>query len=232
MASIAKESIPLLPGDRLTLRQFLRRWQDHPEIKRAELLGGIVYMPSPVGVEHSEMENIVATWLGNYRLSTPGCTAGNNATTILKKNSPQPDVFLRLLPEAGGGTNYQKKLLKGPPEFVAEICASSASYDLHQKYDIYENAGVKEYLAVLMYESEIRWHRLEGDEYVLEKPDRKGIYQSIIFPGLWLNGPALLKGDIARVMATLQEGLGSEEHARFVKVLKKRMAKNVKPKGD
>ena len=45
---------PLSPGDQLTrAEEFLRPiWEAHPEIKRAELLGGIVYMPSPLSVQH------------------------------------------------------------------------------------------------------------------------------------------------------------------------------------
>jgi len=42
------------------------------------------------------------------------------------------------------------------------------------------------------------------------------VIRSDVFPGLWLDVPALLKGDLARVLATLQRGLRSVEHAEFV----------------
>jgi hypothetical protein len=68
------ESVPpLAAGDRLTREEFLRRWEAHPEIKKAELIGGIVYMSSPVSVDHGDMDNHVTTWLGVYAAGTPGC---------------------------------------------------------------------------------------------------------------------------------------------------------------
>ena len=44
MATAAELRVPpLVAGDRLTRDEFLRRWAAHPEIKIAELLGGLVY---------------------------------------------------------------------------------------------------------------------------------------------------------------------------------------------
>src|SRR5437764_15756 len=102
MASAPITVPPLVAGDRLTLGEFLQRWAARPAIKRAELIGGIVYMPSPVSIEHGDIENLVATWLGVYAAATPGCAASNNATAVVAEDAPQPDVHLRLLPEVGG----------------------------------------------------------------------------------------------------------------------------------
>lgn len=38
---------PLHAGDRLPRFEFERRYEAHPEIKVAELIDGVVYMPSP-----------------------------------------------------------------------------------------------------------------------------------------------------------------------------------------
>lgn len=222
MSVIETSTPPLKAGDHVTLSDFLQRWQAMPELKRAELIEGIVYMPSPVGVTHGDMENLLATWLGNYALATPGCTASNNATLIISGNSPQPDVHLRLLPEVGGRTDRQDDLLHGPPELVVEVCVSSASYDLHQKRKLYQSAGVPEYLALLMYEQEIRWQRLSAGQYHILPPGADGLFRSQMFPGLWLNGAALLAGNSAQIMATLQQGLQSPEHAAFVAELQRR----------
>src|ERR1700744_5310532 len=65
MVTVIEERVPPLgPGDKLTREEFLRRWEAHPEIKRAELIGGIVYMPSPLSVGHATRENNVGTWIG------------------------------------------------------------------------------------------------------------------------------------------------------------------------
>src|SRR5437762_3525334 len=99
MATVAERTPPLAPGDNLSREEFLRRWESHPEIKKAELLGGIVFMPSPVSVEHGEMESDVGGSLFTYKVATPGCAGGHNTTSFLLEDTPQPDINLRILPE-------------------------------------------------------------------------------------------------------------------------------------
>lgn len=41
---------PLQAGDFLTRAEFERRYHQHPNLKKAELIEGIVYMPSPVNL--------------------------------------------------------------------------------------------------------------------------------------------------------------------------------------
>ena len=174
-------------------------------------------MPSPLSLEHGSTENDVSTWLGVYRSMTPGCEAMNNATWLMAKNeSPQPDTSLRILPACGGQSRTEGKYAAGAPEFLAEVCLSSAAYDLHQKMEVYEQAGVQEYLAVLMREQEVRWHRLANGHFEVVSAPADGVYHSAVFPGLWLDAPALLAGDLARVLAVLQEGTRSPEHQQFV----------------
>ena len=217
MATVAQRVPPLVAGDRLTRDEFLRRWEAHPEITKAELIGGTVYMSSPVSAEHGDMEGDVGTWLGTYKANTPGTACGHNATAYLMEDAPQSDINLRILPEYGGKSWVEEKYLHGVPELFAEICRSSAAYDLHQKLDLFEEAKIPEYLAVLLYEQEIRGHRLVRGQYKLLAPDADGILRSRIFPGLWLNGKALLEGNMRQVLA--KEGIDSPEHRTFVEKL-------------
>ncbi|HUY90309.1 MAG TPA: Uma2 family endonuclease [Pirellulales bacterium] len=219
---IERRIAPLAAGDKLTREEFLRLWEDHPEIKCAELIGGIVYMPSPVSVEHNDMDGSLGIWLGTYRVATPGTASGHNGTLFLQDDTPQADLNLRILPDYGGASWVEGSYLHGVPELLVEICRSSASYDLHVKYDLYQAAKVPEYLAVLLYEREIRWHVLEGDSYQLLSPDADGLLRSRVFPGLWLDGQALLAGDMSRVLKRLQDGLQSPEHQQFVERLASR----------
>lgn len=207
---------PLAAGDKLTREEFLRRWEDHPEIKHAELIGGIVYMASPVSVEHGDMDAQAGGWLMAYRAATPGTACGHNSTSLLQDDTPQPDINLRILPEYGGGAWVEGGYLHGHPELLVEISRSSAAYDLHVKYDLYQAARIPEYLVVLLYEREILWHALVGDKYEILSPDADGLLRSRVFPGLWLDGQALLSGDMAQVLRRLQQGLESAEHQRFV----------------
>jgi hypothetical protein len=68
-------------------------------------------------------------------------------------------------------------------------------------------------------ERELRWHALTEGKYQLLQPGPDGVFRSRVFPGLWLDAPAFFKGDIERVLATLQRGLQSPEHQQFVEAL-------------
>ncbi len=223
MATVEQHIPPLVGGDYLTVGEFLRRWEAMPEVKKAELIGGIVYMPSPLSWEHASMENQVSCWLGFFAAHSPGCQPANNATWILSdEDSPQPDLSLRILPEYGGRSQREGRLVRGVPEFLAEVSLSSTSYDLHQKLELYETAGVQEYLVILLAENQLRWHCLENDRFQLLAASADGVYRSPTLPGLWLNGAALLEGNMAQVLATLEEGLKSPAHLEFVAFLKSR----------
>jgi hypothetical protein len=219
MATVIERVPPLAAGDRLTRDEFLRRWAAHPEIKNAELLGGMVYMSSPVSVEHGDMDGDLGTWLGTYKAATPGTACGHNTTSFMLADTPQPDLNLRVLPEFGGTSWVEDKYLHGVPELLAEICRSSAAYDLHVKLGLYQAAKVPEYLAVLLFEREIRWHVLVNGQYQLLQADSDGIMRSRVFPGLWLDGKALFAGNMQAVLACLQEGLHSPQHAGFIAAL-------------
>lgn len=205
---------PLMNGDRLTRREFERRYEHMPEDVRAELIEGKVYMASPVRLDtHGEQHAFIITWLGVYAAATLGIRIGDNATVRLDAdNEPQPDALLMLPNGAAriGAAGY----VEGPPELAFEIAASSAAYDLHEKRDVYRRNGVQEYAVWQIYERKIEWWALE-DEMYTPLPIENGIIRSRVFPGLWLNAPAMLHGDMATVLATLQQGIASAEHATF-----------------
>ena len=200
----------------------MRLWELNPRVKFAELIGGVVHMPSPLSWDHGVADGYCGTWLGVYHAATPGTDTGRNATTFLLEDVPQPDNCLRILSECGGASWLEDGYVAGSPELLLEVCRSSAAYDLHQKLKLYQKAGVKEYLAVLLKEKEIRWHALKNKKYLRLQPGVDGIWRSRVVPGLWLDGDALLKSNIRRVLAKLQEGLGSTEHKAFVEKLGKK----------
>ena len=211
---------PLEFGDRLSRAEFQRRYHAHPEIKKAELIEGVVYMSSsPVCHDkHSQPHSWMIVWLGNYMVATPGADVGDNATVRLGFESEvQPDALLRLNPSLGGRSRLTRDgYLEGPPELIVEIAASSAAYDLHTKRRVYGRNGVQEYLVVQMYERRIDWFILRKGIYETLTPDESGILRSQVFPGLWLQPSAFWAGDLATMLAVLQQGLTSPEHAASV----------------
>lgn len=216
---------PLDAGDRLTRAEFHRRYSLRSDINKAELIEGIVHMPAPVRFEsHSEPHSFVITWLGVYCAATPGIRLGDNATVILDAdNEVQPDGLLRVDESLGGRSFLNKNdYVAGPPELVVEVAASSAAYDLHAKRHVYRRSGVQEYLVLQAYEQRTVWFMLEEGEYQPSTAGADGVLRSQVFAGLWLKQEAVWSGDLAGLLAVLQEGLASEDHQRFVAELRTR----------
>jgi Uma2 family endonuclease len=217
---------PLNSGDHLSRAEFERRYHAHPEIKKAELIEGVVYVASPVRhTQHGHPHFNIIGWLSFYCAATPGVSGSDNATTRLDlENEPQPDVLLRLDSALGGRSQITPDgYLEGPPELIVEVAASSAAYDLHEKRRAYARNGVPEYLAIQVYERRVDWFVLREGVYQALTPDAQGVLRSEIFPGLWLRPAALWAGDLATLVAVLQEGLAAPEHTAFVERLRQQV---------
>jgi Uma2 family endonuclease len=210
---------PLENGDRLSRGEFERRYDAMPELKKAELIEGEVYVGSPVRVrQHGQPHVRLVTWIGTYAASTPGLEAGDNSSIRLDlDNMPQPDVFLMIQPERDGQARIDEDdYVAGAPELVAEVAASSVSYDLGKKKHVYRRNEVREYIVWRVQDREVDWFVLRGGSVEPLAPGADGLLRSEVFPGLWLDRAALLRGDMITVLAVVQRGLASPEHAAFV----------------
>jgi hypothetical protein len=210
---------PLQNGDRLDADEFERRYDAMPGLKKAELINGVVYMPSPVGHDdHGGPHFDLIGWLAYYRTFTPGVRGGDNSTLRLdQRNRPQPDAFLYILPSHGGRARIDADgYVVGGPELVAEVAASSVSYDLHDKLETYRDHGVQEYVVWRVLDNAFDWFVLRQGNYVPLPPGPDGLFRSEVFPGLWLDPAALIAGDMPRLLALAQQGAATPEHAAFV----------------
>jgi Uma2 family endonuclease len=213
---------PLESGDRLSRLEFEQRYMAMPHIKKAELVEGVVYVASPLRFKsHGKPHGRLIIWLGNYQISTPGVELGDNSTVRLDlDNEPQPDVVLLIDDKCGGQAHISEDdYIEGAPELVAEVAASSAANDLHDKKKAYRRNGVREYIVWQTLDNRLDWFSLQNGEYVTLTADEAGIIKSRVFPGLWLAVRALLAGDMNAVLSVLQQGLNSPEHAAFVRQL-------------
>ncbi|WNC29072.1 Uma2 family endonuclease [Thermosynechococcus sp. PKX82] len=208
---------PLESGDRLTRDEFERRYAAMPQLKKAELIEGIVYVASPLRYRsHGQPHLFLITWLGTYCAATPGVEAADAPTIRLDAdNEPQPDAILRLS-HGGRSRITADDYIEGAPELVVEIAASSAAYDLHDKLRVYRRNGVQEYLVWCTYDRQIHWFSLEAGEYQPLVADTEGMIRSRQFPGLWLVPEALLTHDLGTVLQVLQQGIATPEHQAFV----------------
>lgn len=213
---------PLRNGDRMMAAEFEARYTAMPYLKKAELLRGVVYMPSPVTLDqHGEPHSEIVGWLLYYRAMTRGLRSGDNTTLRLgNADEPQPDALLMIPKSAGGQADVSEDgYVTGAPELVCEVAYSSESYDLGAKMEVYAQFGVREYLVWQVESDAIEWFALRDGRLVAFDPGPDNILRSETFPGLWLDWQALLTGDLARMFAVLQQGCATPEHAAFVRRL-------------
>jgi Uma2 family endonuclease len=203
MASHSISLVDLHNGDRMSRDEFLWRWEQIPDIKRAELIDGVVYLSSPLSEWHSDYELLLCSWLLAFEDRVPGLKILPNATWLLGDSSPQPDLALI---RQQGSSHSEGKFRQGPPELAVEISYSSLAYDLGPKLELYRRTGVQEYLTILLEDKKAQWRVLGSDgRYRLLKLSG-GFLKSKIFPGLWLDPVALFPPDRKRLLAGVEAG--------------------------
>jgi Uma2 family endonuclease len=209
-------------GDHLTRDEFERRYTAMPYLKKAELIEGVVYTPSPVYRSHAWAHSQIMGWLATYCASTPSITLYDNVSIRLDMdNEVQPDVALKVEVEAERPSLSKEhdSYLETVPELIVEVAASSASYDLYEKLHVYRRNRVQEYLVWQLYENQLDWFCLVDGKYIDLTPGEQGYIHSRAFPGLRLDVNALLDGNLAQVLAVLQQGIQTDAHAAFVEYL-------------
>ena len=220
---------PLHDGDRLTVREYMRRYTVMPEWVRAELINGVVHMASALrSMQHGTPHGRIAAWLGVYHAETPGVESSIGPTLLLKTgaNAPEPDCCLYVLPECGGNSQVDDDgYLTGSPELIVEVAASTARFDLNDKLRVYERNGVQEYLVWRVVDEAIDWFHFRAGRYERLSTSRDGHLRSRVFPGLWLNVPDLIRGNLLSVFKVLRKGLAGPAHKRFVERLAKAKAR-------
>lgn len=218
---------PLCAGDHLSRAEFERRHAAQPGLKKAELVEGVVHVPSPVShVRHGGPHSLLGMWLRLYQSETPGTLCSDNATVRLDQdNEPQPDLVLCIERACGGQTVLGAEgYLEGAPELVVEVTSSRTAYDLHDKRNAYRRNGVQEYLVWRVDDREFDWFALREGEFVAMPRSADGILRSRVFPGLWLDPEAALRDDGRAVRAALERGLADAGHASLVATLAARRA--------
>jgi Uma2 family endonuclease len=215
---------PLEAGQRLTRAEFERRYEAMPDRERAELIEGVVHMPSPVRhVQHGRPHALVVAWLLAYEAATPGVQGSNNPTVRLDEaNEPEPDALLFIEPACGGQVRIDADgFIQGAPDLAVQVSASTVALDLGPRRQAYQRTGVREYLVCRIPDGQVDWFVRQPDQYE-RLPAHEGVYRSETFPGLWLDASGLLRGDLRAVLHALQDGLATPEHAAFVTELAQR----------
>jgi Uma2 family endonuclease len=190
-----------------------------PQVKKAELIEGVVYVPSPVTFDdHGRPHFELIGWLYLYCGSTPGVVGADNTTIRLDMGSePQPDACLIIQPSHGGRVRIDDDgYICGAPELVAEVAATSANYDLHVKLNAYRRNGVQEYVVWRVFDREVDWFVLRNGQYERLALPQQGFFRSEVLPGLRLDPAALIASNLPAIFQVMQQGVTSPEHAAFI----------------
>ena len=222
---------PFENGDCMDQKAFHALYEKTPHGFKAELIGGVVHMASPVSKPHGRTHRRLCRWLDGYVDETPGVEGYDNTTNIQgEKSEPQPDLTLIVEPEYGGLTGEDSKgCIVGPAELVIEIAHSSVSIDRHAKFRDYERVGVREYMIVITKSERIEWYGRGKKGFESISPEGDGTVRSRVFPGLWLDPAGIFARSSKRLLAVLNEGLATEELAKFAAKLQKAAGRKAKP---
>ena len=165
-----------------------------PHLKKAELVEGVVYLPSPVHLDQlGSPQAALVGWLWNYWAFTPGVRVGDNSTVRLDlDNEPQPDALMIREPSHGGRVvigprGYVEALRswseKSRPQAPASTCTPSCGSTVATRSRS-TSSGAS------------RTRRWTGSSCVREiyaclPLTAAGVYRSEVFRGLWLDPVAL-----------------------------------------
>ena len=96
MSTLTEGPVVLETGDRLTRDEFHRRYCARPDIRKAELVQGVVYVASPLNSDrHGEPHSLIGAWIRVFAGKIPGLRVSDNATVFLSPDDEvQPDVFV------------------------------------------------------------------------------------------------------------------------------------------
>src|SRR3954454_11936302 len=204
MAIPTDARVSLEAGDHLTREEFHRRYCARPDIRKAELIDGVVYVPSPLrGDYHGRPHGLIMFWLVYYAVPEPDLECMDSTTLLLDGEvEVQPDAML-WRPGPGGPYMNDRGFVVGAPQLVVEVSASSASYDLHEKKEAYRRNGIGEYVVWRVLDKAIDWVCLIDGPYGLIEQEAEGGVESEQFPGLRLHVPSMLAGDLTTVLARL-----------------------------
>ena len=112
-----------------------------------------------------------------------------------------------------------------PRNWSAEVSSSTASFDLNTKMEVYRRNGVREYVVWRVRDKMIDWFVLRDGEFVRLDPDENGYYRSVVFPGLWLDTAAMIRGDLATVLELVRQGAASPEHREIRRTTRRGLTK-------
>jgi Uma2 family endonuclease len=185
-------------AERMTAEEFMR---DAPEDRKAELIDGVLVMPSPASTTHERLQRFLFLLLQSYAEERDlGEALGSRTAVVLAPDqAPEPDILFVRKERQG---IIQEKGVMAAPDFVIELLsAGTARNDRGPKFRAYERAGVSELWLIDPYGPEgTQFFQLQEGRYVEVRADKNGILRATAVPGFWIDLKWLWSQDQAVTM--------------------------------
>jgi Uma2 family endonuclease len=172
-------------AEQMTAEEF---FCDAPEDRKAELIDGVMIMPSPAHDTHEALFHFLFRLLGDYvEENTLGTIRGSRTAVELDVDqAPEPDI---LFVARERRNIIRPKGIVGAPDLVIEILsASTARNDRGPKFRAYQRAGVRELWLIDPYgPAGTEFFQLQNGRFVPTAPDDNGRIHSIAVHGFWID---------------------------------------------
>lgn len=205
MTTVAPPHIPSADQQlHITYEEFLERFgeDDHAEWVKGEVIKFMSVNPV-----HQQIVDFLNALLRLFIESrNVGWLMSGPAQTRLPNSGREPDLFFVSQSNSG---QLNEKFFEGVPDLVVEVISDdSVSRDRVDKFDEYEEAGVREYWIIDPRPKRRRadFYQLGADGKYRSVPiDDNGIYRSMVLKDFWLNVNWLWQDPLPKVMRTLSE---------------------------
>jgi Uma2 family endonuclease len=189
---------------KMTYDEFLA-WAG--EDTHAEWVNGEVYFFMTAEMLHQRIVDFLNRLIGFFIESRDlGALFSGPASIKLEKSGREPDLFFV---SKANLTRVTKLYFDGPPDLIIEVVSDdSVGRDRADKFEEYEEAGVREYWII-----DPRPRRRRADFYQLGADGKyqpvplnaEGVYHSTMLPGFWLKVSWLWEDPLPKLMPTLKE---------------------------
>ncbi len=192
------------PGDRMTDEEF---FQFAPEDRKAELIGGVLVMPSPAQLPHEDRQGFLLTILRTFaRHKRLGVVLGSRTAVQLQTGEIyEPDI---LFVASARSQIIRREGVFGPPDLVVELLSpGTATYDLGIKRRVYAQNGVRELWLIDPKGLDGSAFFQRGEGGLKETALEANVLRSLAVPGFYLRAEWLwpTSGDLPDELTVLKE---------------------------
>ena len=186
----------------ITVDEFYARI---PDGQKADLIDGVIYVASPDTRRNDVRASLLQTVLTVYAETKDlGETTGTRyAYRLSDTRAPEPDLAFVGRERVAHVLTDREGV--GPPDVAVEIVSRDSRHrDYHDKFQLYQEAGVQEYWIIDPIQLRCSFYRLRQGEYGPVALEDGHLFRSEAVPGFWLDVHWLLGAQVPKATWCLE----------------------------